>query len=146
MFVLQDSTYSQQLLIPSTGLPLKTKIYAAVRATNLDGRYHRGCYFLSCLLFSSCYLPYLKASVFPCSFLYFKIMVGVQQSLLSAGGCQVLGSKCIFSCSSHYESYPELDFKSYIAFFFKKRPLLDQARESRAFKSGLVLISSPMWP
>ncbi|NXQ16515.1 ZPLD1 protein, partial [Peucedramus taeniatus] len=40
MFVLQDSTYSQQLLIPSTGLPLKTKIYAAVRATNLDGRWN----------------------------------------------------------------------------------------------------------
>ncbi|NWI48721.1 ZPLD1 protein, partial [Calyptomena viridis] len=40
MFVFQDSTYSQQLLIPSTGLPLKTKIYAAVRATNLDGRWN----------------------------------------------------------------------------------------------------------
>uniref|UniRef100_A0A8C9F1E3 Zona pellucida-like domain-containing protein 1 n=1 Tax=Pavo cristatus TaxID=9049 RepID=A0A8C9F1E3_PAVCR len=35
-----DSTYSQQLFIPSTGLPLKTKIYAAVRATNLDGRWN----------------------------------------------------------------------------------------------------------
>lgn len=78
MFVLQDSTYSQQLLIPSTGLPLKTKIYAAVRATNLDGRYHKGCYFLSCLLFSSCYLSDLEASDFPLSFLYFKRMVGVQ--------------------------------------------------------------------
>lgn len=45
VFVFQDSTYSQQLLIPSTGLPLKTKIYAAVKATNLDGRYRKGYYF-----------------------------------------------------------------------------------------------------
>lgn len=50
MFIFQDSTYSQQLLIPSAGLPLKTKIYAAVRATNLDGRYHKGCYLFLVLL------------------------------------------------------------------------------------------------
>ncbi|XP_073526559.1 zona pellucida-like domain-containing protein 1 [Phyllobates terribilis] len=40
LLLYNDSTYSQQLLIPSTGLPLKTKIYAAVRATNLDGRWN----------------------------------------------------------------------------------------------------------
>ncbi|KAG8451989.1 hypothetical protein GDO86_003973 [Hymenochirus boettgeri] len=40
LLLYNDSTYSQQLLIPSSGLPLKTKIYAAVRATNLDGRWN----------------------------------------------------------------------------------------------------------
>ncbi|KAH0624978.1 hypothetical protein JD844_032956 [Phrynosoma platyrhinos] len=35
-----DSTYNQQLIIPSTGLPLKTKVFASVRATNLDGRWN----------------------------------------------------------------------------------------------------------
>ncbi|OCT92351.1 hypothetical protein XELAEV_18015408mg [Xenopus laevis] len=40
LLLYNDSTYSQQLLIPSAGLPLKTKIYAAVRATNLDGRWN----------------------------------------------------------------------------------------------------------
>lgn len=69
MFVFQDSTYSQQLLIPSTGLPLKTKIYAAVRATNLDGRYHKGCYFLSCYsALGVANFSDLEATVFPFSF------------------------------------------------------------------------------
>ncbi|XP_038622316.1 zona pellucida-like domain-containing protein 1 [Tachyglossus aculeatus] len=40
LLLYNDSTYSQQLIIPSTGLPLKTKIFAAVRATNLDGRWN----------------------------------------------------------------------------------------------------------
>uniref|UniRef100_A0A8C5LVZ8 Zona pellucida-like domain-containing protein 1 n=1 Tax=Leptobrachium leishanense TaxID=445787 RepID=A0A8C5LVZ8_9ANUR len=40
LLLYNDSTYREQLLIPSTGLPLKTKIYAAVRATNLDGRWN----------------------------------------------------------------------------------------------------------
>ncbi|XP_029434664.1 zona pellucida-like domain-containing protein 1 [Rhinatrema bivittatum] len=40
LLLYNDSTYSQQLFIPSTGLPLKTKIYASVRATNLDGRWN----------------------------------------------------------------------------------------------------------
>ncbi|XP_048350505.1 zona pellucida-like domain-containing protein 1 [Sphaerodactylus townsendi] len=40
LFLYNDSTYSQQLIIPSTGLPLKTKIFAGVRATNLDGRWN----------------------------------------------------------------------------------------------------------
>lgn len=33
-----------------------------------------------------------------------------------------------------------------ILLLLKKRPLLDQELEFRTFKSGLVLISSPMWP
>uniref|UniRef100_A0A2K5J5N9 Zona pellucida-like domain-containing protein 1 n=1 Tax=Colobus angolensis palliatus TaxID=336983 RepID=A0A2K5J5N9_COLAP len=36
----EDSTYNQQLIIPSIGLPLKTKVFAAVQATNLDGRWN----------------------------------------------------------------------------------------------------------
>lgn len=35
----QDSTYNQQLSIPMAGLALKTRVFAAVRATNLDKRY-----------------------------------------------------------------------------------------------------------
>ena len=37
MFV-QDSTYNQQLSIPMAGLALKTRVFAAVKATNLDKR------------------------------------------------------------------------------------------------------------
>lgn len=33
-----------------------------------------------------------------------------------------------------------------ILLLFRKRPLLDHLRKSRAFKRGLVLISGPMWP
>uniref|UniRef100_A0A9L0K4D8 Zona pellucida-like domain-containing protein 1 n=1 Tax=Equus asinus TaxID=9793 RepID=A0A9L0K4D8_EQUAS len=40
LLLYNDSTYSQQLIIPSTGLPLKTKVFAAVQATNLDGRWN----------------------------------------------------------------------------------------------------------
>ncbi|XP_070799874.1 zona pellucida-like domain-containing protein 1 [Pituophis catenifer annectens] len=40
LLLYNDSTYSQQLIIPNTGLPLKTKVFAAVRATNLDGRWN----------------------------------------------------------------------------------------------------------
>ncbi|XP_030060972.1 zona pellucida-like domain-containing protein 1 [Microcaecilia unicolor] len=40
LLLYNDSTYGQPLFIPSTGLPLKTKIYASVRATNLDGRWN----------------------------------------------------------------------------------------------------------
>ncbi|XP_006006569.1 zona pellucida-like domain-containing protein 1a [Latimeria chalumnae] len=40
LLLYNDSTYFQPLTIPSLGLPLKTKVYAAVRATNLDGRWH----------------------------------------------------------------------------------------------------------
>nr|XP_060626666.1 zona pellucida-like domain-containing protein 1 [Anolis sagrei ordinatus] len=40
LLLYNDSTYSQQLIIPSIGLPLKTKVFAAVRATNLDGRWN----------------------------------------------------------------------------------------------------------
>ncbi|XP_032872765.1 zona pellucida-like domain-containing protein 1, partial [Amblyraja radiata] len=35
-----DSSYNLPLMIPTLGLPLKTKVYAAVKATNLDGRWH----------------------------------------------------------------------------------------------------------
>ncbi|OWK00557.1 hypothetical protein Celaphus_00019547, partial [Cervus elaphus hippelaphus] len=41
LLLYNDSTYNQQLIIPSIGLPLKTKVFAAVQATNLDGRYFR---------------------------------------------------------------------------------------------------------
>ncbi|MGH0185099.1 UNVERIFIED_CONTAM: hypothetical protein FKN15_017001 [Acipenser sinensis] len=37
VYKVVDSTYAQQLAIPNAGLPLKTKVYAAVKATNLDG-------------------------------------------------------------------------------------------------------------
>ncbi|XP_023383072.1 zona pellucida-like domain-containing protein 1 [Pteropus vampyrus] len=40
LLLYNDSTYSQQLIIPSIGLPLKTKVFAAVQATNLDGRWN----------------------------------------------------------------------------------------------------------
>lgn len=36
---LQDSTYNQPLSIPMAGLALKTRVFAAVKATNLDKRY-----------------------------------------------------------------------------------------------------------
>uniref|UniRef100_A0A667X2J5 Zona pellucida like domain containing 1 n=1 Tax=Myripristis murdjan TaxID=586833 RepID=A0A667X2J5_9TELE len=39
MILYNDSTYSQQLSIPMSGLALKTRVFAAVRATNLDKRY-----------------------------------------------------------------------------------------------------------
>lgn len=37
----QDSAYSQPLSIPMAGLALKTRIFAAVKATNLDKRYDK---------------------------------------------------------------------------------------------------------
>lgn len=37
---VQDSTYNQPLSIPMAGLALKTRVFAAVKATNLDKRYH----------------------------------------------------------------------------------------------------------
>ncbi|XP_043927922.1 zona pellucida-like domain-containing protein 1 [Protopterus annectens] len=40
LLLYSDSTYSHHLTVPSAGLPLKTKVYAAVRATNLDGRWN----------------------------------------------------------------------------------------------------------
>lgn len=39
MVCVQDSSYIQQLSIPMTGLTLKTRVFAAVRASNLDRRY-----------------------------------------------------------------------------------------------------------
>lgn len=36
---LQDSSYIQQLSIPMAGLTLKTRVFAAVKANNLDRRY-----------------------------------------------------------------------------------------------------------
>lgn len=35
----QDSSYIQQLSIPMAGLTLKTRVFAAVKASNLDRRY-----------------------------------------------------------------------------------------------------------
>lgn len=35
----QDSSYVQQLSIPMAGLTLKTRVFAAVKASNLDRRY-----------------------------------------------------------------------------------------------------------
>uniref|UniRef100_A0A4W3K897 Zona pellucida-like domain-containing protein 1 n=1 Tax=Callorhinchus milii TaxID=7868 RepID=A0A4W3K897_CALMI len=40
LLLYNDSAYNLPLVIPSLGLPLKTKVYAAVKATNLDGRWH----------------------------------------------------------------------------------------------------------
>lgn len=34
----QDTSYAQQLSIPMAGLTLKTRVFAAVKATNLDRR------------------------------------------------------------------------------------------------------------
>lgn len=38
-FYVQDSSYIQQLSIPMAGLTLKTRVFAAVKASNLDRRY-----------------------------------------------------------------------------------------------------------
>ncbi|XP_078264769.1 zona pellucida-like domain-containing protein 1 [Rhinoraja longicauda] len=40
LLLYNDSSYNLPLVIPTVGLPLKTKVYAAVKATNLDGRWH----------------------------------------------------------------------------------------------------------
>uniref|UniRef100_A0A3B5LXI0 Zona pellucida-like domain-containing protein 1 n=1 Tax=Xiphophorus couchianus TaxID=32473 RepID=A0A3B5LXI0_9TELE len=40
MILYNDSTYSQPLSIPMTGLALKTRVFAAVKATNLDKRWN----------------------------------------------------------------------------------------------------------
>ncbi|XP_060689110.1 zona pellucida-like domain-containing protein 1 [Hemiscyllium ocellatum] len=40
LLLYNDSSYNLPLVIPPVGLPLKTKVYAAVKATNLDGRWH----------------------------------------------------------------------------------------------------------
>ncbi|XP_078089061.1 zona pellucida-like domain-containing protein 1a isoform X2 [Mustelus asterias] len=37
LLLYNDSAYNLPLVIPPVGLPLKTKVYAAVKATNLDG-------------------------------------------------------------------------------------------------------------
>lgn len=39
LIISQDSSFSQQLSIPMAGLALKTRVFAAVKATNLDKRY-----------------------------------------------------------------------------------------------------------
>ncbi|MEQ2275859.1 Zona pellucida-like domain-containing protein 1, partial [Xenotaenia resolanae] len=39
LLLYNDSTYIQQLAIPVAGLTLKTRVFAAVKATNLDRRY-----------------------------------------------------------------------------------------------------------
>ncbi|MGH0182281.1 UNVERIFIED_CONTAM: hypothetical protein FKN15_026008, partial [Acipenser sinensis] len=48
LLLYNDSTYAQQLAIPNAGLPLKTKVYAAVKATNLDGRESQGLTIAEC--------------------------------------------------------------------------------------------------
>nr|XP_006627845.1 PREDICTED: zona pellucida-like domain-containing protein 1 [Lepisosteus oculatus] len=40
LLLYNDSTYAQQLSIPMAGLTLKTKVFAAVKATNLDRRWN----------------------------------------------------------------------------------------------------------
>ncbi|KAK2912373.1 hypothetical protein Q8A73_006486 [Channa argus] len=40
LILYNDSTYSQPLSIPMAGLPLKTRVFAAVKATNLDKRWN----------------------------------------------------------------------------------------------------------
>uniref|UniRef100_A0A8B9JNK5 Zona pellucida-like domain containing 1b n=1 Tax=Astyanax mexicanus TaxID=7994 RepID=A0A8B9JNK5_ASTMX len=39
LILFNDSSFIQQLSVPMAGLPLKTRVFAAVRATNLDRRY-----------------------------------------------------------------------------------------------------------
>ncbi|KAF3692660.1 Zona pellucida-like domain-containing protein 1 [Channa argus] len=41
LILYNDSTYSQPLSIPMAGLPLKTRVFAAVKATNLDKRCYK---------------------------------------------------------------------------------------------------------
>ncbi|KAL6470975.1 hypothetical protein MHYP_G00196250 [Metynnis hypsauchen] len=40
LILYNDSSFTQQLSIPMAGLPLKTRVFAAVRATNLDRRWN----------------------------------------------------------------------------------------------------------
>ncbi|KAJ8275967.1 hypothetical protein COCON_G00077190 [Conger conger] len=40
LLLYNDSTYNQQLAIPMAGLTLKTRVFAAVKATNLDRRWN----------------------------------------------------------------------------------------------------------
>ncbi|KAI7800611.1 putative zona pellucida-like domain-containing protein 1 [Triplophysa rosa] len=40
LILYNDSTFSQLIYIPMTGLPLKTRVFAAVKATNLDRRWN----------------------------------------------------------------------------------------------------------
>ncbi|XP_035644552.1 zona pellucida-like domain-containing protein 1 [Oncorhynchus keta] len=40
MILYNDSTYNQQLSIPMAGLALKTRVFSAVKATNLDKRWN----------------------------------------------------------------------------------------------------------
>uniref|UniRef100_A0A4W4FCB7 ZP domain-containing protein n=1 Tax=Electrophorus electricus TaxID=8005 RepID=A0A4W4FCB7_ELEEL len=40
LILYNDSSFNQQLSVPMAGLPLKTRVFAAVRATNLDRRWN----------------------------------------------------------------------------------------------------------
>ncbi|XP_072547313.1 zona pellucida-like domain-containing protein 1 [Salminus brasiliensis] len=40
LILFNDSSFTQQLSVPMAGLPLKTRVFAAVRATNLDRRWN----------------------------------------------------------------------------------------------------------
>lgn len=38
VFILQDTNYNYKLMVPSTGLELRTRIYVEVKAVNLTGK------------------------------------------------------------------------------------------------------------
>lgn len=82
---MQDSSYIQQLSIPMAGLTLKTRVFAAVKANNLDKRYS------------------LKASIYNRNWLKLSYLTGLGarircplQNCIRAGGADCLfisGSK-----------------------------------------------------
>lgn len=37
-WVIQDTTYSYQLVVPSSGMELRSRIYVEVKAVNLTGK------------------------------------------------------------------------------------------------------------
>ncbi|XP_064412948.1 zona pellucida-like domain-containing protein 1 [Latimeria chalumnae] len=73
-----DSVFSQPLLIPESGIKLKTKIYAEVKATNLTDRFN--------VLLDRCYA---STSSFPTNSTYYDLFVGCykdQQTTLILNG------------------------------------------------------------
>ncbi|XP_070685952.1 zona pellucida-like domain-containing protein 1 [Pempheris klunzingeri] len=65
MQLYQDDQYEEMLTIPPTGLNLKTKIYVAVKATNLTDRFN--------VLLDRCYAT---TSPYPVLFSYYDLFVG----------------------------------------------------------------------
>ncbi|KAM4567015.1 zona pellucida-like domain-containing protein 1 [Odontesthes bonariensis] len=68
MQLYKDAKYTQMLTIPETGLNLKTKIYVAVKATNLTDRFN--------LLLDRCYAT---TSPYPMQNTYYDLFVGCER-------------------------------------------------------------------